>query len=122
MINITTFIYQQLSGTPSIATQAKQIKPVVAEEGKWDPALIYTRIAEHRKGIVRIGIYQISAWSEQLWKAEALIDEVIKHFSGLKIPPIRHCSLMSLDQSYYSEKRMHGAHATLRFKLVDENF
>nr|DAI35870.1 MAG TPA: hypothetical protein [Caudoviricetes sp.] len=34
MININTFIYQQLSGTPSITAQAKQIKPVVAEEGK----------------------------------------------------------------------------------------
>lgn len=122
MINISTFIYQQLSQHPTISTKAKQIKPVVAEEGKGDPALIYTRIAEHRKGIARIGIYQISVRSEQLRETEVLMDEVVKLFSGLKTPPIRHCSLISLDQSYYAEKRMHGVHATLRFKLVDENF
>lgn len=34
MINISTFIYQQLTQHPIIATKAKQIKPVVAEEGK----------------------------------------------------------------------------------------
>lgn len=122
MININTFIYEKLSQHPIISSKAKQIKPGVADESEGSPAVIYNRIAEHRKGVVRIGIYQVSVWSEQLRTAEELMSEIIKLFSGLKQPPIRHCSLLSLDQSYYTEKRMHGIHATLRFKLIDQDF
>lgn len=122
MININSFLYQELSQKASITSRIKQISPVVANDKNGYPALIYSRIWEHRTGIARVGLYQVSIWSEELREAEEIMDEVVKLLSGLKKPPVKHISLVSIDQTYYGEKRMHGIHATLRVKLVDENF
>lgn len=87
------------------------------------PQITYARLGgvPNRIG-KRIETFQISSWAKTGREAEDLNNIVVDIFNRTQTEIYKACNIISVDDSYDSETKTKGVHATVRFVIHDNSY
>lgn len=70
------------------------------------------------KGI-RNEYFQVSVWWKSVAGNENIMGVIASLFHNLKIAPVKHCDVQSLDETYDPETQTFWNHVTVHVKMLD---
>lgn len=73
-----------------------------------------------QKGI-RNEYFQVSVWGKSVAENENIMGVIASLFHNLKVAPVKHCDVQSLDESFDPETQTFWNHVTVHIKMFDHN-
>lgn len=72
------------------------------------------------KGI-RNEYIQVSVWWKKVNENESIMGVIASLFNGLKTPPVKHCDVQWVDESFDPETQTFWNHVTVHIKMIEDN-
>ena len=125
MINVKQFVYDKLNTNVTLSwLVGDRIYPqIMPQDNKVRPIVIYSRISPWKMDLkgIRNEYFQVSVRWKKIVENEAIMGVVASSFNGLKEPPVKHCDIQRVDESFDPDTQTFGNHVTVHIKMFDHD-